>query len=181
VSGDILMILKAALAGAAVSIPPGPAAAFVAAHARRHGRAAALGAALGDTCHGILAAAGLAAVGPAPRRAIALLAAVALAAAAVRALRRPSPAETGHPGPKAMFLALLAPGSLPAFLVLHAALGIGPGASLPLVAAGTLLGCALTWACLLLALRRVATRVVRYAVPVLLLLGLVGALGSALP
>jgi threonine/homoserine/homoserine lactone efflux protein len=59
----LLVVLKAALAALAVSLPPGPAAALCGAHLHRGpaaGAAAALGAALADFLYGLLAAKGFA-------------------------------------------------------------------------------------------------------------------------
>ncbi|HEX5139101.1 MAG TPA: LysE family transporter [Planctomycetota bacterium] len=188
----LLVVLKAAAAAAAISLPPGPAVALCGAHLRRGLRAgalAALGAALADVHYGLLAAKGvapLALLDPPVRRALAVALGVAFGVAgllAVRRARRPAPPPvSGRPFVQGLFLALAAPGVLPGYVVLHAALGIDADAPFPLVCLGTVLGCVLAWGAILLALRRLvafAPRVIEYVLPAVLLAGSAGILGSA--
>jgi threonine/homoserine/homoserine lactone efflux protein len=188
-----LVVLKAVAAAVAISLPPGPAVALCGAHLRgglAKGASCALGAACADALYGILAAKGiapLALLDPPVRRALAAALGIAFAVAGVLALRRarrPAPPPiSGRPCLQGCLLALAAPGVLPGYVVLHAALGLGPRAPFPLVCLGTVLGCALAWAAILVALRRLAPlapRALEYVLPVMLLAGGAGILGSAL-
>lgn len=182
------MVLKAAVAALAVSLPPGPAAVLCGAHLRRGpaaGAAAALGAALADFSYGLLAVKGLAlsVLEPRVRCAVALVLAVAGVVALRRARRPPSPAPSAWPFAQGFLLALAAPAVLPAYVVLHAALSLGPSAPFPAVVLGTALGCGVAWGAVLLALRRYAARaprIFRYVLPAALLVSGLGILGSAL-
>jgi threonine/homoserine/homoserine lactone efflux protein len=188
----LLVVLKAAAVAVAVSLPPGPAVALCGAHLRRGlaaGAAAALGAALADAIYGILAAKGiapLAMLDPPVRRALAVVLGLAFGVAGILALlraRRPAPPPLpGRPFLQGLLLAIVAPGVFPAYVVLHAAVGLGPDAPFPLVCLGTAIGCALGWAAILLALCRfaaVAPRALAYVLPAMLLAGSAGILGSA--
>lgn len=188
----LLVVLKALAAAVAISIPPGPAVALCGAHLRRgfvHGAMVALGAALADALYGVLAARGiapLAMLDPPVRRALAALLGLGFAVAGIlafRRARRPAAPPRGPPLVQGLLVALAAPGVLPGYVVLHAALGLGPEAPLALVCLGTVLGCVLGWLAILLALRRFAAaapRAFAYVVPLTLLAGGAGILGSAL-
>ncbi len=189
----LLVVLKAAVAAAAVSLPPGPAVALCGAHLRRRGTAAgaaaAFGAALADISYGLLAARGIAlsSLEPRLRCVLGVVLAFSLGAAGIVALKRarklPAPRPSGSPLARGFLLALAAPGVLPAYLVLHAALGLGPRTPFGAVALGTALGCGLAWGAIVLALRRYAARAPRifeYVLPAALLVGGLGILGSAL-
>jgi threonine/homoserine/homoserine lactone efflux protein len=187
-----LVVLKAIAAAVAISLPPGPAVALCGAHLRRGvaaGARCAAGAACADFLYGILAAKGiapLALLDPPARRALAVALGIAFGVAGILALRRarrPAPPPIpGRPFLQGCLLALAAPGVLPGYVVLHTALGIGPDAPFPLVWLGTALGCLFGWAAILLALRRfaaLAPRALEYVLPVMLLAGGAGILGSA--
>lgn len=190
---ELLVVLKAAVVAVAVSLPPGPAAALCGAYLRRGGfaagAAASLGAAAADVLYGLLAAKGiapLAMLAPPVRRALLILLAGVLGVAgalSLRGARRPRVAPPpAWPLGQGFVLALAAPGVLPAFVVLHAALGLGPDAPFPAVAFGTVLGCAAGWYGILVALRRYAAeapRIFEYVLPAALLVGGLGILGSA--
>jgi hypothetical protein len=126
----------------------------------------------------------LSALEPRLRCAIGVLLALALIAAGLLAVRRgrPAPPPSKSPFGQGFLLALAAPGVLPAYVVLHAALGLGPGAPFAAVALGTALGCAAAWGAVLFALRRYAARAPRifeFVLPASLLVGGLGILGSA--
>lgn len=149
-AAELILFLKAALAGLAVSIPPGPVAAVCVGRAMKGGALAgfawALGGAAADALHGAAAAAGAAV--PLPY----VLGGAAVLGLAV-VLRRRGP--SGRPPAAALgvfLVALAAPGTIPAFAVLYAALGVGGSAVL--VGAGVFLGAALWWVALATAVAR---------------------------
>ena len=165
-AGAGLLLLSAALAGVAVSAPPGPVGAVCIARTIRHGPAAGLwsglGAAVGDALYGLIVVAGLATVTGGRwegQGVVALIAAPILLIAGIRvlrrahrgqgadaaaALRRPSAGSgtrriASYFG-SACLLTLGAPGTLPAFLGLFATFDL-PGDAHPRPV-GVLLVCA---------------------------------------
>jgi putative LysE/RhtB family amino acid efflux pump len=143
VGAEAILFLKAAAAGLAVSIPPGPVAALCAGRAMRGGAGAgivwALGAALADALHGAAAAAGAAV--PLP---VVIAGAVALGLALRK--RRPAAAAGGF------LIALASPATLPALAVLYGTLGVAGHAAI--VGAGVFFGAALWWVILATAAAR---------------------------
>lgn len=189
---ESVLFLCSLTAGLAVSAPPGPAGAVCVGRTlqrgMREGMTAAAGVAAADTAYAALAAGGIASlVAPDPwiRRGVAAAAAPVLAwlgvrfVARARRLARSFGAEDlagagatsrctapGAAFAGALLLALSAPGTLPAFVVLFAALGVPAllrprGCDVAIVAAGVLTGCTCWWFLLLGLVDRLRNRAAR--------------------